>query len=370
MELQTLYKKTATGAINRWTMFVEGNCYWTEFGKIDGVIQKSDKVYCNGKNKGRSNETTDEEQAILEANSAWNKKREREGFVLNIKELEEEYVFKPPMLAKKFEGEYKEEMKFIQPKLDGIRCNISLIKGKITALSRHNMEFSSTRHIEEELSDFIYTFDGIHLDGELYNHELHDDFNKIVSLVRKKKITDKDKEEIESKVKYYIYDAWIDGEEDMTFEERNRLIEENLSNMKNVVVVPTYQINNKDDIDEYFNRFIDYGYEGAIIRTNDPYEHKRSKNLLKYKKFQDDEFEILDVKVGKNNTIAESVTIRLKNGNICSATLAFPDDKCKEILENKNNYIGKMATVCYFGITNDGLLRFPVVKAIDRESYE
>jgi len=62
--------------------------------------------------------------------------------------------------------------------------------------------------------------------------------------------------------------------------------------------------------------------------------------------------------------------IKLKNDKICNATLAFTDEKCKEILENKENYIGKMATVCYFGVTNDGLLRFPIVKAIDRQSYE
>ena len=82
MELQTLYKKTATRAINCWTIFVEGNCYWTEFGKVDGVIQKSYKVYCSGKNKGRSNETTDEEQAILEVNSAWNKKNRKRMFCI------------------------------------------------------------------------------------------------------------------------------------------------------------------------------------------------------------------------------------------------------------------------------------------------
>ena len=83
-----------------------------------------------------------------------------------------------------------------------------------------------------------------------------------------------------------------------------------------------------------------------------------------------DEFEIIDVNIGKNQTIAESFTIKLKNDKICNATLAFTDEKCKEILENKEKYIGKMATVCYFGVTNDGLLRFPVVKAIDRQSYE
>ena len=370
MKLPTLYKKTATNAINEWTIYVENNYYWTEFGQIDGVIQKSNKVFCNGKNKGRSNETTDEQQAVLEATSAWNKKKDRDGFVIDIEQAKtREGVFEPPMLAKKYDGNYNEKMKFIQPKLDGIRCNISIGDNGITALSRHNMRFNTTNHIENELKDFFENHNNVHLDGELYNHELHDDFNKIVSLVRKKKLTEEDRQEIETKVKYYVYDAWFDGQEDMKFSDRSKFIRENLSNLVNIVVVPTFEIHSVEDTDGYFEKFLDEGYEGAIIRGDEPYEHKRSKNLLKYKRFQDDEFEVLDVNIGKNQTIAESVTIRLKNGDTCEATLAFTDDKCKEILENKNNYIGKMATICYFGVTNDGKLRFPVCKIIGRD-YE
>ena len=369
MELPSLYKITATGAINKWTIFVENNYYWTEFGKIDGMLQTSDRTYCEAKNIGRSNETTSEQQAVLEATSVWKKKKDREGFVLSLDELDKP-TFEPPMLAKKYDGNYKKSMKFIQPKLDGIRCNISYSDGYIQSLSRNNTRFDTTKHIEEELEEFFNSFKSVHLDGELYNHELHDDFNKIVSLVRKKKLSDRDKEEIESSVKYYVYDAWFDGEEDMSFSERSKFIKDKLSNMNNVIVVPTFEVSSREYVDKYFNAFREEGYEGAMIRTNDPYEHKRSKNLLKYKEFLDDEFEILDVNIGKNQTIAESFTIKLKNDKVCNATLAFTDDKCKEILENKENYIGKLATVCYFGITKDGLLRFPVVKDIDRQSYE
>jgi DNA ligase-1 len=274
------------------------------------------------------------------------------------------------MLAKVYKGEYEEDMKFIQPKLDGVRCNISLDGGKIISKSRKNKKFYSTTHIEAELSEIFEKYPDLHLDGELYNHDLHDDFNKIVSLVKKQKITENDKSNIESTVRYYVYDAWFDTLPDAVFHERFEMVREALLHLKNVVIVPTYKIGCGKDIDYYFNMFTSNGYEGAIIRLDKPYEHKRSSNLLKYKKFQDDEFEIIEVNIGKTNTIAESLTIRLKNGNLCNATLAFPDEKCKEILENKDKYIGKMATVCYFGITNDGMLRFPVVKSFNREEYE
>ena len=369
MELPILYKLNVNKKINTWKIIIEENYYWTEFGVIGGVIQKSDKVYCFGKNKGKKNETNDEEQAKFEAKSIWSKKIESENFVTKIENVNN-VAFSPPMLAKIYDGKYKEEMKYIQPKLDGIRCNISLDNGYVVSKSRKNKEFYTTSHIEKELSKIFEKYPDLHLDGELYNHDLHDDFNKIVSLVKKQKISQDDKSNIENTVHYYVYDAWFDSLPDSVFHERFEMVKESLLHLKNVVIVPTYKISSGKDIDYYFDMFTSNGYEGAIIRLDKPYEHKRSGNLLKYKKFQDDEFEVIGINVGKTNTIAESLTIRLKNGNLCNATLAFPDEKCKEILDNKEKYIGKLATVCYFGITNDGMLRFPVVKSFNREEYE
>ena len=372
LELPVLYKLNVNKKINIWKIIIEENYYWTEFGLLDGTIQKSDKVYCFGKNKGKKNETRDDQQAFLEAKSIWLKKIEKENFVTFIEDVAD-ISFNPPMLAKVYDGKYKEEMKFIQPKLDGVRCNISLDEnGEINAISRKNKKFFSTKHIENRLKTVFEKYPDLHLDGELYNHELHDDFNKIVSLVKKQKINESDRNNIENTVMYYVYDAWFDNDSSLTFSERFKIIKNVLSNLvyPEIVVVETYEIASNDDIEYYFNKFTNNGYEGAIIRIDKPYEHKRSKNLLKYKKFKDDEFEVISVNVGKTNTIAESITIRLKNGNLCNATLAFTDEKCKEILENKENYIGKLATVCYFGETNDGMLRFPVVKSFNRNEYE
>lgn len=369
MKLKTLYKKNARGNISQWTVIAEDNSYWTEFGDIGGAVKKSDKTYCQGKNIGKVNETDDKTQAMLEAEALWRKKIEREGFRENIDDVEN-ISFEPPMLAKKFDGEYKDDMKFIQPKLDGIRCNISIDdNGIVNAVSRHNLKFYSTFHIEDNLREILIENPHIHFDGELYNHELHDDFNKIVSLV-KKIPNDNERQEIETKVKYYVYDLWDDTNKNLTFEERNLLIKELLKDIDNIVIVPTFEIKNREDIEYYFNEFRNNGYEGAIIRKNGPYEHKRSNNLLKYKEFLDEEFEIISINIGKNNTIAESVTIKLDNDKQCNATLAFSNDKCKEIWENKEKYIGKMATVCYFGKTQSGMLRFPIVKIIDRNEIE
>ena len=369
MTFPRLYKKNANGSINEWRIITDGNTYWTEFGRVGGQIQASEKTLCVGKNIGKANETSAVRQAELEAASIWRRKISMENFVLDIDRVDE-VKFNPPMLAKIYNKTYTESMKFVQPKLDGVRCNIMFNNGVVEAISRKNKPFYTVEHIKKSLENFILENPTIHLDGELYNHELHDDFNKIVSLVKKQKITPDDENEIVKYVKYYVYDMWDDNNPDMPFSERNQFIKNNLKDLPFIEVVETYEVNSAQEIDDKFKEFIAHGYEGAIIRLDKPYEHKRSKNLLKYKEFLDDEFEILTVNNGKTNNMAESVTIRLKNGKICNATLAFPDAKCVEMMMYQNQYIGKLATVRYFGETNDGLLRFPVVKSINREEYE
>lgn len=369
MQFPKLYKKNANGSINEWRILTKGNTYWTEFGRVGGQIQASEKTLCFGKNIGKVNETSAERQAELEAASIWRRKISMENFVLDIDNVNK-VKFNPPMLAKIYNKKYDKTMRFVQPKLDGIRCNIALDGDKIEAISRRNKPFFSVEHIKKSLEKFIFENPSIHLDGELYNHELHDDFNKIVSLVKKQKMSSEDENEIVKYVKYYVYDMWDDNHPDLTFSERNRFINDHLKELPFVEIVETYEVSSSEDIDDRFKEFIAHGYEGAIIRLDKPYEHKRSKNLLKYKEFLDDEFEILSVNRGKTNNMAESVTIRLKNGNICNATLAFTDDKCIEMMLYPDFYVKKMATVRYFGETNDGMLRFPVVKSINRDEYE
>ena len=87
-----------------------------------------------------------------------------------------------PMLAYKVgkkEIDWSEKT-FIQPKLDGVRC----IFTKDGAYSRTGKEFKNVAHIEEDLKDFFDKYPDTVLDGELYNHDLKKDFEKIISLVR------------------------------------------------------------------------------------------------------------------------------------------------------------------------------------------
>ena len=109
---------------------------------------------------------------------------------------------------------------FIQPKLDGVRCLIQTdpYKIKVVAYSRTGKEWKNIEHILAQLKSFFAKYPNVILDGELYNHDLRDDFGKIISLVRKTKPTDEDRVEASKKTQFHCYDI-ID--ETLTFEERN-----------------------------------------------------------------------------------------------------------------------------------------------------
>ena len=102
---------------------------------------------------------------------------------------------------------------FIQPKLDGVRCVIQLNheaneRGEfpVEAYSRTGKLWKNIDHILEELYPFFDKYPNVILDGELYNHDLRDNFEKIISLVRKTKPTDEDRLEASELTQYHCYD--------------------------------------------------------------------------------------------------------------------------------------------------------------------
>jgi DNA ligase-1 len=110
------------------------------------------------------------------------------------------------------------------------------------------------------------------------------------------------------------------------------------------------------------------GYEGSIVRIPDSiYQNKRSKDLIKIKEFDDTEFEVLDIIPGKGNRsdIAGSVIIKV-DGQPVGCGIRGSWDFSKKLLEDVKEYIGGIATVRYFGLTDEGKPRFPVLIDINR----
>jgi len=243
---------------------------------------------------------------------------------------------------------------FIQPKLDGVRCILQNYELK----TRAGKPIVSCPHIANN---------GSFLDGELYNHDLKSDFNKIISLTRKTKPTIEDIAESREKIQYWIYDnPGVDGVFSKRYEHLLSLFKTR-NFPDDFKLVPSYQIESMNDIQKYHSIFIAQGFEGSIIRLDlGPYENKRSKQLLKYKDWQDAEWEIIDVLEGQGNRAgcANMLVIRLESGVICKPTMTGTEEFMRRVWTDKQNVIGKQATVKYFGYTEDGSLRFCTVKNI------
>lgn len=369
MILDTIYKTTKAGKIQQWTIEVEDNSYRTISGQTDGIKTTTEWTICEGKNVGKANETSAEEQALKEA-QALRKKKLEHGYFEDIANINQQQYFEP-MLAKDY-NDYADTIKFpvySQPKLDGIRC----IVNKNGMYSRNGKEIISAPHIRQSL-EFLFKQDpNLVFDGELYCDKLANDFNKIVSLVRKTKPTKKDLEESAKTIEYHIYD--LPSCKRLFGERAKELLMLSLAFQDkwpdSCRLVKTDICVNQNSITRLYEQYVEAGYEGQMIRLDGAYENKRSKFLLKHKEFQDEEFTILNIGEGiGNRTGTAGYMVFEREGQQFNSNIKCTYEEGVEILNNRDKLIGKTATVKYFNLTPAGIPRFPFVINIDREEYE
>jgi DNA ligase-1 len=356
----TLYKSDKKGKILQWTIEVEDNKFRTIEGFVDGKLTESKWTICKGKNIGKSNETSDSQQAVIEAKAKAVKKQDK-GYYENIEDANLGTSFLEPMLAHSY-SDYSNKIDikntYSQPKLDGIRC-----VGTLNNLNtRNGKSINSAPHIINSVNLILENNPNIvALDGELYNHELKNDFNKIVSLVKKAKPTKEDLIESGQLLQYHIYDLVMEG----TFTERLEILQ-SLINYPYIKIVTTNKINTVEELDKDYQLFLNSGYEGQMIRiSNSLYEHKRSKNLLKRKEFIDEECEIVDIVEGIGNRSGGAGYVVCKyNDKTFEAGIKGNYEYYTELLLNKDQYIGKNATIRYQNLTPKGVPRFGVMVTI------
>jgi DNA ligase-1 len=366
MKLKTIYKKTKTGATQEWTIEVEGNKYRSHSGQVGGQITTNEWTVCFGKNVGRANSTTDAEQAMAEAVAKRTKKLES-GYFEDVNNINEQQYFEP-MLAAKWE-DYKDKIQYpiySQPKLDGIRCIVT----KDGMFSRNGKPIVSAPHIRKALDKLFKHEPDLILDGELYADKFANDFNKIVSLVKRTKPTAEDLMDSEKQIEYHVYDV---PSVDETFTGRWRELDELALDFPNCVKkVETHIITEEFYITDWYENYIERGYEGQMLRLDSKYENKRSKSLLKHKTFVDEEYTILDICEGEGNRTGTAgyMVFETAEGKPFKSNVKGTWDETAEMLKSKKKLIGKQATIKYFNLTPDGIPRFPFVINIDRNSYE
>jgi DNA ligase-1 len=364
---KTLYKIRSDGKVQEWTIETQQNKYRTVSGIQGGAMVTSEWTVCKGKNLSRANETTPEQQAESEADSIYKDKLSKKYTLAP----NQESSFIAPMLAKDY-NDYKSKLVypvFVQPKLDGLRC----ITDGSKLLSRNNKEYVSCPHILRAIETFSSCFaeHGIRfLDGELYNHELKNDFNSLVSLIKRTKPDLEDILAAEKKVQYWMYD--ICTTTPMSFAKRNELVQKILGKSSaSIVIVDSVLCKTSGDVEDNHATFLSDGFEGTIVRQDKPYENKRSSSLLKLKDFCDEEFPIVDIEEGDGNRSGKAGRIVFaKNGKRFASNIKGTMEYLTELLANKSKFIGKTATVKFFNYTPDGVPRFPVVTKIAREDTE
>jgi DNA ligase-1 len=355
----TLYKRDSNGNIRELTIQYMGPIApgtRSISGIKDGKLVESGWKETFGKNFGKKNATTSFEQAHKEAQAIWDKKLEKEYFE-DPADIDTYDKFKP-QLARDY-TKLPQPSGYSQPKLDGIRC----IARKDGLYTRAGKEITTCNHIHGELKKFFRIYPGVILDGELYNHDLKDDFNKITSLVRKVKPSSLEKEECHKLVQYHIYDCIDDMDASWTFSSRAEFIERVLIDRapKFSRVVPTSYCEDQESLDELYSKYTEDGYEGQMVRNDTPYENKRSKNLLKRKEFITEEFNVVEVLEGQGNWAgyAKHFELELGDDRTFRSGVRGNQETLRELLEQDDK--PTWVTCRYFEKTPDGIPRFPVV---------
>jgi len=258
---------------------------------------------------------------------------------------------------------------FIQPKLDGVRCLIQCDNGQITAYSRTGKVWKNIDHILFNLKPFFHWNPKVVLDGELYNHDFKDDFEQIISMVRKTKPTDEARLESAENVQFHCYDI---VNKKMKFSTRDLWISGNLQSNHCIRLVPTRKVITESGAKLVHQEHLKAGYEGSIVRLDTPYQCKRSHSLRKFKDFSDAEANIVGYEEGKGKrtgTLGKFI-MQDDDGNQfgCPPGKGHNYKDLAIILANIHEYMGQRATFTYFERTKAGSYRHPLFKCI--RNYE
>lgn len=347
--LPVLYKRNAKQQLQQWSITVDGDGFFTEEGIVGGAITKTLPTICLPKNVGKANATTPAQQAEKQAQAKWQKKIDK-GYRQDPDANDCTTTW--PMLATEYK-KLKSPPDFpvmVQRKFDGIRC----IARQDGLWSRGGKPFASCRHLEAALKPFFESHPDAIFDGELYNHEYHDDFNEIASLVKSVNLTDEERANVEKMVEYHVYD-YPSCAGDFPF--RSAMLRVDLPEHPMLKHVETLEAYSTGELDVLYAAFLDEGYEGQMVRLPGPYQfEKRSKYLLKRKETITDEFPIVRIEAGVGNAsvMAARVYCSLPDGREFKANLKLKVPAKKKLLTDAPSLIGQMATVEFHMYTPAG----------------
>lgn len=374
--LTKLYALNKDNSIQVWYGESEADTFTVYYGKLGGKIQ-SKKTKCTAKNVGRANETTPDQQAILELEACY-RDQIRKGYFENLEDvkvdttqamLAADYLKKPKAVVWPCDG---------MRKLDGLRCITVFENDKPKFISRGNKEYPVPEHLSQQLIK-LRELSGIsQFDGELYLHGTP--LQRIVSLTKKPQEGSED-------LTYQIFDVqsnkpWkviLSKDKDWTTFGDSRYTDlynnvgyylRDKSLFSHIDIVESATVNNETEAKELIGKYMQEGYEGIILRNyKGLYEYgQRSNDLIKYKFFQDIEAKVIGCTIDKNN---EGVLqCQLQTGVTFSAKML--GTKEFRAFENQQKMIGKFVTVKFQQYTVDMVPQFPVIiceREVDHDTW-
>lgn len=352
--MNKLYKKDSKDNIRFWQVEVDG----AEIIQTSGIVGTDSPVEhrktATSKNVGRANETTPHEQAVSEAESKY-KEKKRKGYFETKEQAETKTVIKP-MLAKKYEDHEKKidwsnktSPVYVQPKLDGMRCLIIIEGEDIRLMSRGGKEITTMDHIKAVV-DFINQ--PVILDGELYAHGKT--FQENMKLIKKYR------EGKSEQVSLTAYDIVSKADYSYRYHLLSNIVKK--ADTSYLKLIRNELISSPEEMKKFHAEFLSGGYEGSMIRYGGA-GYKiggRSANLLKYKQFQDETYEVTAILPSEARPDHGIVVCITPEGKMFKASLKGSHDERKELLSNEQEYVGETAEIRFFEKTDDGLPRFPV----------
>lgn len=293
--MTTLYKSTKQGKVQQWSIEVSGDTFTCTYGQLGGKLQ-SQPTKCTSRNIGRSNETSPEQQAQLEADA------------LIAKKIKSGYSYDKsapvtvalPMKVKSYQDQLN-NVKFpciSTPKLNGVNAIFKRVDGVITIYSRGGEVYPAIHHLEPHIHEVMSALNSEELNGELYIHGEH--LQDIQSAVKKPK-------ELSKRLIFGLFDM-ADSKE--TYEVRNKQMHHLYLTMSKVDYPVLEYVhfltgtvcNSHEDIEAHYNSCMAQGFEGTVVKNLDGlYKHNvRSSEQFKYKKVLSKEFLITSFELDKN----------------------------------------------------------------------
>lgn len=269
----------------------------------------------------------------------------------------------------------------ITTKIDGGRIIALKENGQVSFFTRAGQKYEGLVDLEDEMSRLMP--DNICLDGEITllvrgNLSSKDAYKETMKIVRTK---DKEKHGI----KMLVFDAMSVSDfktqtSSMTYIQRRQMLDcmSAFDTARYFELLPIlYRGSDTGEITRILEEEISNGEEGIMINICDaPYEFKRTNGLLKVKKMQTMDLEIIGFEEGEGRLAGKlgAVLVRYKNGNVVKVGSGFSDDLRVTIWANQSDYLGKIAEISYFEETTNASggtsLRFPIFKDVRYDKTE